>query len=521
MMNMQPSQASELNSNAAKFLLTIDQSTTATKALLVDESGKIAQQLAISHRQYYPQDGWVEHDPVEIYNNVKAAIRGVIALAGITEQEIAGLTITNQRETALLWDRETGIPVANAIVWQCRRTASQCSELRERGLEEQIQAKTGLLLDPYFSATKWRWLLEYAATDTPVEQLMAGTMDSWIIWNLSGRKVHATDFSNASRTQLFNIETLQWDEELAGWFGVPLQLLPNVYGSDYIYGYVDEPELFARKIPITGVIGDSQGALFGQQCTKPGMAKGTYGTGTSVLMHVGSEIVRARDGLVSAIAWGLGGKVDYALEAIIHCSGDCLNWARDQLGLYRSFEELEESVSKAGDSGGVYLVPAFVGLGAPHWNAQARAAITGLNRSSDRHHILLAALESIAYQVDDAVKLLEQQTGLPLKELRVDGGATANDRLMQFQADLLESRIVCPEAAQLSALGSAYIGGLALGRWSLEEIACFYKRDREFHSNMSKQERERRVSGWQAAVKAVLANEAALHEKEQSHELSL
>ncbi|OMF30883.1 glycerol kinase [Paenibacillus sp. FSL H8-0548] len=512
-MKEQPSQTAKQDSNAAKYLLTIDQSTTATKAMLVDENGSITQQLAISHRQYYPQDGWVEHDPVEIYQNVKSVIRGVIAQAGLAQEAIVGITFTNQRETALIWDRETGIPIANAIVWQCRRTANYCEQLKAEGLEQQIQHKTGLLLDPYFSATKWRWLLDHAGSELPLERLMAGTMDSWLIWNLSGRQIHATDYSNASRTQLFNIETLQWDEELASWFGVPLQLLPTVYGSDYIYGYIDDPELFSAKIPITGVIGDSQGALFGQQCTSTGMAKGTYGTGTSVLMHVGSDIVRAKGGLVSAIAWGLEGKVEYALEAIIHCSGDCLNWARDQLGLYSTFEELEESVNKAGDSGGVYLVPAFVGLGAPHWHPRARAAIVGLNRSSDRHHILLAALESIAYQVDDAVKLLEQQTGIPLLELRVDGGATANSRLMQFQADLLAARVVCPQAAQLSALGSAYIGGMALGLWSREMIAGFYRRNREYESNMKKQERKRRVAGWQAAVNAVLANEAALQEK--------
>jgi len=495
----------------SKYMLTIDQSTTATKAILVEHSGRIIERYAVKHRQIYPHEGWVEHDPVEIYHNVRKSIRGVIDGAGITAAQIAGLTITNQRETALIWDRETGIPIANAIVWQCRRTADFCAQLKRDGHEALVQNKTGLLLDSYFSASKWRWLLDQVDEQLPQERLLAGTIDSWLVWKLTGGAVHATDFTNASRTQLFNIHTLEWDAELAGLFGIPLHLLPEVYPSDVQYGVVQDPELFDQPIPIAGVIGDSQGALFGQQCTEVGMVKGTYGTGTSLLMLVGDQPSHASNGLVSTIAWGLSGEVVYALEAIIHTSGDCLNWVRDQLGLFQTYEELERDIASISNSGGIYLVPAFTGLGAPHWNPNARAAIIGMSRSSDRRHIMRAALESIAFQVADAVKLLEAETGVRLTELRVDGGATTNSYLMQLQADLIGANVVCTNAAELSALGSTYMGGLALRFWNdLSEIKGFYERHQMYAPSMDNASREHMRLGWSSAVQGVLAVEKAM-----------
>ncbi|MFC4600987.1 FGGY family carbohydrate kinase [Cohnella hongkongensis] len=494
------------------YLLTVDQSTAGTKAMLTDREGRIRHRCSLAHRQIYPRDGWVEHDPLELYGNVKAAIRSVMDQAGIGPDGVAALTITNQRETALIWDRETGLPIANAIVWQCRRTADWCEGRKREGLEPLVLSRTGLPLDPYFSAGKWSWLLEHEAAGIPVERLAAGTIDSWLIWKLTGGQVHATDYTNASRTQLFNIHTLKWDEQLADKLGIPLSLLPEVKDSDAVYGMTDEPELFPVPKPIAGVIGDSQAALFGQQCTRPGMAKGTYGTGTSVLMHTGDEPVKAGHGLVTAIAWGIGGRVEYALEGVIRSTGDSLNWVRNELGLFKDHAELEAAAADIPDTGGVYLVPAFVGLGAPHWNARARAAIIGLNRSSDRRHLLRAALESIAYQVADAVRLLSAETGLPLSELRVDGGATANELLMRFQADLLNAEVVRSEAAELSALGSAYMGGLALGWWDRNDLFSFYRKHKSYSPGMDGETRERLNRGWQAAVKAVLAAEEASRE---------
>ncbi|MFC5702001.1 FGGY family carbohydrate kinase [Cohnella faecalis] len=499
-------------SGGDRFLLTVDQSTAGTKAVLTDADGRIRHRHGVPHRQIYPRDGWVEHDPIELYDNVKTVIRDVMEKANVGEESIIGVTITNQRETAVVWNRRTGLPVANAIVWQCRRTADFCDKLRREGHEPLIREKTGLLLDPYFSAAKWRWLLDNREDGASDDELLAGTIDSWLIWKLTGGRVHATDYTNASRTQLFNIHTLQWDEELAELFGVPISMLPDVYPSDRIYGCIEDVGLFASPMPIAGVIGDSQAALFGQQCLRPGMAKGTYGTGTSVLMHVGDKPAAAGGGLVSAIAWGAFGRVEYAVEAIIHSTGDCLNWARDQMGLFQSYDELNRDIAEAGDTGGVYLVPAFVGLGAPHWNPRARAAIIGMNRSTGRRHLLRAAVESIAYQVADAVRLLERETGIPVGELRVDGGASANELLMQFQADLLNAEVVCSEAAELSALGSAFMGGLALGVWdSAAELNRFYRSRRIYRPEMNADERARLDRGWQAAVKGVLAAEDHLN----------
>ncbi|MDQ0900887.1 glycerol kinase GlpK [Paenibacillus sp. V4I7] len=490
------------------YILAIDQSTSGTKALIVDRSGSIIARSTAEHKQSYPQPGWVEHDPLEIYNNVKRTAHLAMELAGIDADQLAGLTITNQRETAVVWDRTSGLPVYPAIVWQCQRTADRCAELKAANMEEIVRAKTGLVLDPYFSATKWGWILEHAeGAREKLEQgkLLAGTIDSWLLWKLTGDSVHATDFTNASRTSLFNIHTLEWDVELCEWFQVPSAILPEVKSSDEIFGYTKDPELFSAKIPISGIIGDSQAALFGNQCFDIGMAKATYGTGTSVLMNIGEKHDQLGNGLVTTIAWGMSGKITYALEAIIRTSGDTIKWVRDQLGLFSSFEEMEELIAQAPNNEGVYVVPAFVGLGAPYWDPYARAAIMGMSRGSGRSHIIRAALESIAYQVNDAVKLMQSESGIRLKELRADGGASDNTTLMQFQADVLERRVIKSEVAELSAMGSVYLGGLGVGFWlSLDEHKNPGQVYSIYESKMQENIRDQHIAGWNRAVTSVL-----------------
>lgn len=490
------------------YILAIDQSTSGTKALIVDRSGSIIARNTAEHKQSYPQPGWVEHDPLEIYNNVKRTAHHAMELAGIEAGQLAGLTITNQRETAVIWDRTSGLPVYPAIVWQCQRTADRCAAYKAANKEDIVRAKTGLLLDPYFSATKWGWILEHAeGAGEKLEQgkLLAGTIDSWLLWKLTGGSVHATDFTNASRTSLFNIHTLEWDHELCGWFQVPSTLLPEVKSSDEIFGYTQDPDLFSAKIPISGIIGDSQAALFGNQCLDTGMAKATYGTGTSVLMNIGEKHDQLGNGLVTTIAWGMSGEITYALEAIIRTSGDTIKWVRDQLGLFSSFEEMEELIAQAPNNEGVYVVPAFVGLGAPYWDPYARAAIMGMSRGSGRSHIIRAALESIAYQVNDAVELMQSESGIRLKELRTDGGASDNITLMQFQADMLERRVIKSEVTELSAMGSVYLGGLGVGFWlSLDEIKNRSQAHSVYESKMPENIREQHIAGWNRAVASVL-----------------
>ncbi|MDD9268950.1 glycerol kinase GlpK [Paenibacillus sp. GCM10023248] len=496
------------------YLLAIDQSTSGTKALVIDRTGQIVARSSAAHRQIYPRPGWVEHDPAEIYANVKRTALEAIASAGIVPASVAALTLTNQRETAVLWDRTTGDPVYNAIVWQCQRTADLCAGYKQAGHEDSVRAATGLLLDPYFSAAKWGWMLQHAegaGEKLAAGELLAGTIDAWLLWKLTGGKVHATDYTNASRTSLYNIHTLEWDGGLCDLFGVPAELLPEVKASDEIFGYTEDPALFGDcRVPITGVIGDSQAALFGNQCYETGMAKATYGTGTSVLMNVGEKPVDSANGLVSAIAWGMGGKVTYAVEAVIRTSGDSLNWVRDNLGLFSSFEEMEQLLAGIPDSEGVYLVPAFVGLGAPYWDSYARASITGMNRGTTKAHIIRAALESIAYQVYDAVKLMERETGVELMELRADGGASGNASLMQFQSDLLGRAVVKSEVAELSAMGSAYLGGVGIGFWpSLGSIGASGGRSyRHYVPAMKEEARAAYCAGWHKAVASVLADPA-------------
>lgn len=493
-----------------KVLLSIDQSTSGTKALIIDRDGRVLANRTAAHRQIYPRPGWVEHDPMEIYDNVKTVIREALQHAGIAPGRLAALTITNQRETAVLWDRATGRAVGNAVVWQCQRTADMCRQLKAAGHEPRILEKTGLLLDPYFSATKWKWMLDHrpeAQAALAAGTLAAGTIDSWLIWKLTGGRVHATDYTNASRTSLFNIFTLAWDEELCGLFGVPRSLLPEVKQADAVFGHTEDPELFDARVPITGVIGDSQAALFGQLCLETGTAKATYGTGTSVLLNTGPKPVPSGNGLATTIAWGLNGSITYALEGIIRTTGDTIKWVRDNLGLFGDFAEMDRLVAQTPDNEGVYLVPAFVGLGAPYWDPDARAAISGLSRSSTRAHVVRAALESIAYQVCDAVTFMQRESGVTLTELRADGGASANETLMQLQADLLDKPVIASEVAELSAMGSAYAGGLGVGFWpSVDALPGFRRSGRRYVPNMDEAERKRLYNGWRDAVARVLGN---------------
>ncbi|WP_055107364.1 glycerol kinase GlpK [Paenibacillus ihumii] len=501
--------------NKQEYLLTIDQSTSGTKALIIDSAGAIIAKSSVEHKQYYPSPGWVEHDPMEIHENVLRASEAVLQQAGIEPSRLAALTLTNQRETAVMWDRATGLPVCNAIVWQCQRTAERCEALKAAGYEEIVRAKTGLMLDPYFSAAKWRWMLEQVPyIDRLLEEgrLLAGTMDSWLLWKLSGGAVHATDYTNASRTSLFNIHELRWDTELCELFGVPIELLPEVKSSDAVFGVTNakDSQLLSYPIPIAGIIGDSQAALFGQHCFETGMAKATYGTGTSVLMNIGEKPVAAENGLVLAIGWSIGGKATYALEAVIRASGDTIKWVRDNLGLFRSYDELEELLLQSRHNEGVYLVPAFVGLGAPYWEPQARAMISGMSRGTGRPQIIRAAMESIAYQVRDAIALIEEETGIPLTMLRADGGASDNAILMQFQADMLGCGVSKSDMAELSAMGSAYLGGLGIGLWaSLGEITKQQRGYKLYVPQMDPAQRMQNYEGWKRAIAAVLQDRGA------------
>jgi glycerol kinase len=490
------------------YILALDQSTSGTKAMIVDSKAEILGRSSKEHNQYYPEPGWVEHDPLEIYENVKFVLKDSVNKTKLEPADIDVLAITNQRETVVVWDKHTGIPVYNAIVWQCRRTAELCDELKLKGFEDIIKDKTGLMLDPYFSATKVSWILdnvEGTREKANKGELLLGNIDTWLMWKLTGGKVHATDYTNASRTSLFNIKTLQWDGELLQIFKIPETMLPEVKSSNSIFGSTKPGELFEVSIPISGVIGDSQGALFGQQCFEVGMAKATYGTGSSVLMNVGSNFIQSKNGLVTAIAWGMDGKVEYALEGIIHSSGDTVKWVRENLGLFTDFSEVEPMINSIQDNDGVYVIPAFSGLGIPYWDAYARAAIVGMTRRSNKKHIVRAAVESIAYQIRDAIEVIQAESGVPLKELRADGGATGNKFLMQFQADMLKTNVVKAEVSELSSMGSVYLAGLGAGIWkSKDELKALRKDSEAYGPEMEELIREKYYSGWKAAVKRVI-----------------
>lgn len=486
-----------------KYILAIDQSTSATKAVLFNHAGKLQYRNAIPHQPYYPQASFVEHNPMEILDNTFSVIIDAMKVNHVTKDDLACLAITNQRETALIWDKNTGKPVYNAAVWQCQRGSSYCDTLREQGKNRIIREKTGLLIDPYFSASKLHWIMKHvegAEEKAQNGELLAGTMDSWLLWNLTGRKIHATDYSNACRTMLFNIHTLQWDEELLALFGLQRNMFPEVKFSDGVFGYTDTAVL-KSGIPIAGLAGDSHAALFGQNCFVQGMAKATYGTGSSIMMNIGSQPLEAPEGLVTSVGYAANGKIDYAFEGNIHCTGDTINWLKNEVQLIGDASETEALATSVPDNGGVYLVPAFVGLGAPYWDNQARACITSMSRNTTKAHLVRAALESIVYQINDLISLMEEQGGIRLKELRVDGGPTRNNFLMQFQSDLLNRVVVRSDIEEVSALGSAFLAGLATGFWKdTEQIKSLRETNRSFSPGMEQKKINQLCKGWRKAV---------------------
>lgn len=488
-----------------KYIMALDLGTTSCRCIIFDKSGRICSAAQKEFTQYFPQPGWVEHDAEEIWATQTGLMYEAMSKIDITINEIAGIGITNQRETTVLWDKETGRPVHKAIVWQCRRTAGYCDELKKLGMAEFFRSKTGLVLDAYFSATKLRWLLDNvigARERAEKGELLFGTVDSWIIWKLTGGKAHVTDYSNASRTMLFNIHTLKWDEEILRVLKIPQQILPEVKPSSHVYGYTDS-KLFGREVPIAGAGGDQQCALFGQTCFERGEVKNTYGTGGFMLMNTGTAPVNSHNGLVTTIAWGVDDKVEYALEGSIFVAGAAVQWLRDELGLIRDAAESEVLAKSVPDANGCYVVPAFVGLGAPYWDQYARGAIVGLTRGVNRNHIVRATLESIAYQINDVLMAMQEDSGMPITSLRVDGGACDNDFLMQFQADILNTSVVRPYCIETTAMGAAYLAGLAVGYWrSKEEILANHVIAAEFKPQMGQAKRESLLQGWHNAVKA-------------------
>lgn len=492
---------------SSHYILALDQGTTSSRSLLFDRQGNIVAVAQKEFRQIYPQPGWVEHDANEIWSSQFGTMAEAVAKAQITMKQIAGIGITNQRETTVLWDRKTGQPVYNAIVWQDRRTAAFCDELKAAGYATVIQQKTGLIIDAYFSATKLKWILDnVAGTREKANQgeLAFGTIDSWLSWKLSNGELHVTDVSNASRTMLFNIHTLQWDEELLKLFDIPVSLLPEVKPSSKIYGVTGNiiPD---SRIPIAGIAGDQQSALFGQMCTRPGMVKNTYGTGCFMLMNTGTRAITSKNNLLTTIAWQMEDSTEYALEGSVFIAGAVVQWLRDELKIIRSSAEVETLAKKVNDSDGVYIVPAFAGLGAPHWNQHARGCIFGLTRGSSNAHLAKAALDSIAYQTYDVLKAMETDSGITIAELRVDGGATVNNSLMQFQSDILHCNVVRPKITETTALGAAYLAGIAVGYWkNIKEIQQQWQADKVFSPEMDNVKRNDFIKGWQKAVKAAI-----------------
>ncbi len=485
------------------YLLALDQGTTSSRCIIFDRQGRICSKVQREFSQIFPQDGWVEHDATEIWaSQMGVAVEALLQL-GADASQIAAIGITNQRETVVVWEKESGKPICNAIVWQCRRTAEACDRMKAEGLEPEIRARTGLLLDPYFSASKLRWILDQvpgAQARAERGELLFGTIDSWLIYRLTGGKVHATDPSNAARTMLFNIHTLCWDEELLRLFRIPRCMLPEVRPSSGLFGVTD-PHLFGKSIPIAGVAGDQQAALFGQCCFDVGDAKNTYGTGGFLLMNTGSTAVTPRQGLLSTVGWQIGSEVSYVLEGSVFVCGAVIQWLRDGLGLIRNAAESERLAGKVTDNGGVYLVPAFVGLGAPYWDAYARGGIQGLTRATTKAHIVRAALESMAYQTTDVLTAMQEEATVALTKLRVDGGAAANNLLLQFQSDILGLPLLRPACVETTAWGAAMLAGLAVGVYtSREELRREWRVDREFLPQMSASDRERFLTEWHRAV---------------------
>ena len=492
----------------SRYILALDQGTTSSRAILFDRSGNIIQMAQQEFTQHYPQPGWVEHNPNELFDSQAVVAAKCLRQAGITGSEVAAVGIANQRETTVVWNRRTGAPVYNAIVWQDRRTAGFCDSLREQGKACLFAEKTGLVLDAYFSGTKLKWIMDHVPgvrQRAERGELCAGTVDSWLIWNLTGGKAHVTDYSNASRTMLFNIHTLQWDPALCAALDIPMDLLPEPKSNSEVYGHLASglPGLEdLAGIPVCGSAGDQQSALFGQACFTPGQAKNTYGTGCFTLMNVGDTPVRSRSGLVTSVGWQVGGETVYALEGSVFNAGSTIQWLRDELGLIQSAPECDRLAESVPDSGGVVVVPAFTGLGAPHWDQYARGTITGITRGVNKYHIIRATLDSLCYQTNDVLKAMKADSGIDLTSLKVDGGASANNYLMQTQSDILNLTVKRPKCVETTAMGAAYLAGLAVGYWKdKEEVVKNWEIDKTFTPDIPDEKREEMISGWDRAVK--------------------
>ncbi len=493
------------------YVLSIDQGTTGTTVLIMDQKGRIISRGYREFTQYYPQPGWVEHDPQEIWAVTLGVAKQAMLQANLGPKQIAAIGITNQRETTVVWDKKTGIPVCNAIVWQCRRTAPICEEMKQSQIKSVIEERTGLIIDAYFSASKLAWILEQtpdARKKAQDGQLLFGTIDSWLLWKLTGGQVHITDYSNASRTMLYDIHKLHWDDEILAYLDIPKVILPAVHASSQVYG-LTQSDVLGAEIPIAGLAGDQQAALFGQNCFAPGSAKNTYGTGCFLLMNTGQQAVKSSHGLLSTIAWGLNGEITYALEGSVFMAGATVQWLRDEMKMINNAAESEELARSVANNTGVYLVPAFVGLGAPYWDMYARGTLVGLSRGTGRSHVVRAALESIAYQTFDVLEAMMVDASIGLDSLKVDGGASRNDFLMQFQADILGVRVERPLNTESTAVGAAFLAGLAVGYWqSQEELQRIRQIERIFVPSMDKAERDQLLKGWKQAISCALSHHA-------------
>ncbi|MFD2869352.1 glycerol kinase [Kurthia sp. 3B1D] len=492
-----------------KYILAIDQGTTSSRAILFNHDGTIFHTYQQEFPQYFPQSGWVEHNAEEIWSSVLSCIATVLSDKHVSATQIAGIGITNQRETTVVWDKHTGKPIYNAIVWQSRQTADICDDLKENGYNELFRDKTGLLIDAYFSGTKVKWILdnvEGAREKAEAGDLLFGTMDTWIIWKLTNGAVHVTDYSNASRTLMYNIYDLTWDQELLDILGVPASMLPDVRPSSEVYGHTADAQFFGQNVPIAGAAGDQQAALFGQACFDEGMVKNTYGTGCFMLMNTGEKAVKSTNGLLTTLAWGLDGKVTYALEGSIFVAGSAIQWLRDGLRMFRHAKDSEAYAARVDSTEGVYVVPAFVGLGTPYWDSDVRGAVFGLTRGTSKEHFVRATIESLAYQTKDVLDAMEADSGIPLTKLRVDGGAVENNFLMQFQSDLLNVPVDRPVINETTALGAAYLAGLAVGFWnSTDDIAKYWNLNKQFTPAMAVDKRDKLYDGWKKAVHAAQA----------------
>lgn len=489
-----------------KYILSLDQGTTSSRAIVFDKQGNIVSMAQKEFTQYFPKPGWVEHDPKEIWSTQAGVAAEAIAKKGLNVENIAAIGITNQRETVVVWDKKTGEPIYNAIVWQDKRTSNYCDELKSKGKTEMIRTKTGLVIDSYFSGTKVKWILDNVAgarQKAEVGDLILGTIDTWLVWNFTKGEQHITDVTNASRTLMFNIKTMEWDDELLELLTIPKSMLPNVKQSSEVYGYT-KSTFYDAKIPIAGIAGDQQAALFGQMCTKPGMVKNTYGTGCFMLMNIGDKPIVSKNNLLTTVAWKINGKTTYALEGSVFIAGAVVQWLRDSLKIIRNSSDVEALASSVDSSDGVYFVPAFAGLGAPHWNQHAKGTMFGLTRGSTDAHIARAALESIAFQTMDILKAMEADAGISIKELRVDGGATINNMLMKFQSDVLNTETVRPKIVETTAMGAAFLAGLAVGYWeSSKEIQDIWQTDKIFSPTKDRTETEANIKGWYRAIDAL------------------